>query len=373
MFRAAVAAPVIAAALLASGARAGAADTLAVTPQQASALGVRVASPRPAGEAAAIVLQGQVVLPPRLLRVLSAPVPAIVEQVGAARGDAVRAGGPLVVLNAPQIVEWQREYRQAQLQLQLARETAARDQALFDEGIIAGARAQASRNQLQIAEAAARERGQLLRMAGVRPDASFSGRTQVGAPAAGTVLEVLVQPGQHVDAGAPLVKFAARGPLWLELHAPPPAARSLRAGDEVRVDGCDQAATVSAVNAQVEPGSQTVMVRAQWQAAVACVMPQQHVQAGVKPRGAARAGAWLVPRAAVVRQDGRDLVYLQRTGGFLPLVVEVLGIQPAPPGQPPGDWVQVLPAGGARLAASDAVVIQGAVALKGLAQGLGTP
>lgn len=331
---------------------------LRVQPAQAQALGLRTAAPQPAGSAAPLVLQGQAVLPPQLLRVVSAPVAALIEQVLVAGGDPVAAGRPLLVLNAPQVVEWQREHRQASLQLQLAQQTAERDRALLAEGLIPGARAQASEHQLQIAQAALRERSQLLALAGTRPDAQLSGRLQPAAPAAGTVLEVQVQAGQRVEAGAPLLSFAVRGPLWLELQATPEAAQGLHVGDQVQVAGCAQPARIASIGAQVQDGSQTVTVRARWSVAQDCVLPQQRVQAQVS---APRAGAaWLVPDSALVRLAGRDLVYVQRPGGFQPVPVKVLGTG-AGAGQ---RQVQ------GTLAATDQVVVQGTVALKGLAQGL---
>lgn len=334
------------------------AAVLRVQPAQVQALGLRTAAPQPAGSAAPLVLQGQAVLPPQLLRVISAPVAALVEQVLVAGGDPVAAGRPLLALNAPQVVEWQREHRQASLQLQLAQQTAERDRALLAEGLIPGARAQTSEHQLQIAQAALRERSQLLALAGTRPDVQLSGRLQPVAPAAGTVLEVQVQAGQRVEAGAPLLRFAVRGPLWLELQATPEAAQGLHAGDQVQVAGCAQPARIASIGAQVQDGPQTVTVRARWSVVQDCVLPQQRVQAQVSAPAAAR--AWLVPDSALVRLAGRDLVYVQRPGGYLPVPVTVLGTG-AGTGQR-----QVQGA----LAANDQVVVQGAVALKGLAQGL---
>lgn len=331
---------------------------LQVQPAQARALGLQVAPPQPAGAGAPVLLQGEVVLPPQLRQVVAAPVAALVEQVHVAPGDVLPAGRVLLTLNAPQLVEWQRDHRQAVLQLQLAQQTADRDRALLAEGLIPGARAQASENQLQIAQASVREHAALLQLAGARPDPQLSGRIRPSAPAAGTVLELQVQAGQRVEAGAPLLAFAARGPLWLELQASTEVARTLRVGDEVRVPGCAQPARIASIGAQVEAGPQTVPVRAQWRQAQDCVLPRQRVEAQVVAPGAAP--AWLVPAGAVVRQGGQDLVYVQRAGGYQAVPVRVLGS-----GDAPGLRQVQGP-----LAAGDAVVVQGAVALKGLSQGL---
>lgn len=349
---------------------------LPVQAEQIKRLGLQTAHAQPAGSAGRLLLQGQVVLPPPLLRVISAPLPALVEQTQVARGDTLKAGQALLTLNAPQLIERQRAYRQARLQVDLARQTAERDAALLREGIIPGARAQASQNQLALAEAALREQAQLLQLAGARPSRDLSGRLQLDAPAAGSVVEVLVQPGQQVEAGAPLLKFARTGALWIELQASAEAARRLRVGDVVQLPGCAMPARLASINAHIDAATQTQALRAQWPQANDCATPGQRVQAEVLPADAPaadRAGSWLIPSAAVVRHAGRDIVFVQRPNGFVPVPVRVLGqVQDSGPSASGGATLsQIAPQPPAQLAADDAVVVRGAVALKGMLQGLG--
>lgn len=344
---------------------------VALKPAQIQSLGIRTAPVVAAGDAGRVVLQGQVMLPPALLRVMSVPVAALVEQVHASKGDAVKPGQALVSLNAPQIVEWQREYQQAQLQLKLAQQTAQRDDALLTEGIIAGSRAQASQAQLQIAQATVRERGQLLQMAGVKPNGGLSGRLALSAPGRGTVIDMLVQPGQHVDAGAAILKFASEGALAIDLQAPTEVARRLRKGDLVRVNGCAMPAKIVSINTELDSGSQTQAVRAQWPQANDCALPQQRVQVEValSPNAGNQAANWLVPATAVLRHDGQDIVFVQRGAAFQAVAVRVVSQQAASGNQTA--LTQISPIAPAQIKADELVVTQGTVALKGVLQGLG--
>ncbi len=340
-------------------------------PAQVQSLGIRTAPVVAAGDAGRVVLQGQVMLPPALLRVMSVPVAALVEQVHASKGDAVKPGQALVSLNAPQIVEWQREYQQAQLQLKLAQQTAQRDDTLLAEGIIAGSRAQASQAQLQIAQATVRERGQLLQMAGVKPNGGLSGRLALSAPGRGTVIDMLVQPGQHVDAGAAILKFASEGALAIDLQAPADVARRLRKGDLVRVSACAMPAKIVSINTELDPGSQTQAVRAQWPQANDCALPQQRVQVEValSPDASNQAANWLVPATAVLRHDGQDIIFVQRGAAYQAVAVRVVSQQAASGNQVA--QTQISPIAPAQLKADEQVVTQGTVALKGVLQGLG--
>lgn len=354
---------------------------LVIQPEQARALQLQTAAPVAAADGGQLRLQGQAQLPPASLRVLSAPVEGLVEQVQVGVGDAVAARRPLVQLNSPELVSWQREHRQAQLQAEQARSVAERDTKLLEEGLIPAQRAQASRHQQAAAEAALRERRQLLQLAGVAPDTGLSGRALVVAPAAGRVTEVLVQPGQRVSAGAPLLSLALPGPLWLVLQAPAEVAVQLKAGDAVQVPGCEVVARIETLGAQVEGASQMRVVRAVWPHPPACVLPGQRVEAGVKlsqPKP-----AWWLPSAALVRQDGKDQVYLQRpqglaasspppegskkTGGGPAFSYEAVPVQRIAQGA--DGRVQVRPVTGT-WSTQDRIVVRGAVALKGLAAGL---
>jgi cobalt-zinc-cadmium efflux system membrane fusion protein len=366
---------------LAATAPASAEPLLALQAAQADKLGLRTAKLQAATDTGRVTLQGQITLPPQLLRVVSAPAAGLIEQVHVAKGDAVAAKRPLVSLHAPQLVEWQREHRQAVLQEQLARQTAQRDQSLQAEGIVSSARSQASHNQWLIAQAAVKERAQLLQMAGTQPDASggLSGRVALSAPAKGTVVEMLVEPGQRVEAGAPLLKFASAGALWIDLKATAEVARRLQVGDEVRINGCAMPARLSAINPQLDSSNQTLSLRAQWPQANDCAWPQQQVQAEVvlsqRDTPASQSQRWLVPASAVLKHEGQDTVFVQRPGGFMGVSVKVLGQQTqatTTQGQS-SSWLQLQPVKADGLKAQDKVVVQGAVALKGLAQGLGAP
>lgn len=344
---------------------------LDLKPAQVQSLGIRATRVLPAGDAGRVTLQGQVTLPPALMRVISVPVAALVEQVHASKGDAVKPGQALVSLNAPQIVEWQREYQQATLHLKLAQQTARRDEALLADGIIAGARAQASQAQLQIAQATVRERGQLLQMAGVKPHGGLSGNVTLSAPGRGTVIDMLVQPGQRVDAGAPVLKFASEGALAIDLQAPAAVAHRLRKGDLVRISGCAMPATLVSINTELDPGSQTLALRAKWPQANDCALPQQRVQAEValSPDNTNQATSWLVPATAVLRHDGQDIVFVQRGTRYQAVAVGVVSQQAASGAQ--AAQTHITPIAPAQFKTDELVVSQGTVALKGVLQGLG--
>ena len=204
----------------------------------------------------------QVVIPVNQEQVVAAPVAGLVEAMSVSTGDAVRAGQWLVRMRSPQAQELGRDVLQSGSQLELARRTAQRDDALYKEGLIPLSRLEASRAQLTQQQAQANERRQALAMAG-GTSAGPNGTISVQAPLGGRVLAQLVSVGQRVDAMTPLYRIATLNPLWLEIQVPAKLASDVRAGDAVQLSGVnDVKGQVIGLGASVDPKTQSIMVRA---------------------------------------------------------------------------------------------------------------
>lgn len=212
----------------------------------------------------------QVVIPVNQEQVVAAPVAGLVEAMSVSTGDAVRAGQWLVRMRSPQAQELGRDVLQSGSQLELARRTAQRDEALYKEGLIPLSRLEASRAQLTQQQAQAQERRQALTMAGGAATTP-NGAVSVQAPLSGRVLAQLVQVGQRVEAMTPLYRIATLSPLWLEIQVPAKLAGDVRTGDVVQLVGTESAESVKgqviSLGASVDAKTQSVMVRARIAAA----------------------------------------------------------------------------------------------------------
>jgi membrane fusion protein, heavy metal efflux system len=109
----------------------------------------------------------------------------------------------------------------------------------------------------------------------------------------------------------------------------------------------------------VDPDSQTVMLRALIDRNARNLRPGQNVEVTVA--GVAEGGeAWRVPRDAVVRHEGRALVFMRVRDGFQPLAVSVL--------HEAGDNYTI----GAALPQRAQIAVTGAAGLKAKLMGIGT-
>ena len=360
-------------ALLAAGfvsaAQAQSAGPIRISPDQLAKAGVVFAAVKPASTAGVGVrLAGSVVYPPNRIEIVSEPAAGVVQAVLVNSLEHVKAMQALARLHSPQLLEWQRDYVQLAAQLELATKKTERDENLFKEGIIAASRLQDTRNQLAQAQVAVQERAQMLKLAGMRQAAIATLASQHGlnpvidiqTPRGGTVLELMVAPGQRVEAGAPLVKLARAGELWLELQASRMQGDQIAIGDTVNVRACKESGRVSAIAPQMAEQSQLVIVRATLPGADRCLRAGQYLEATISSKTVPQTGR-LVPAGALVRDAGRELLFVRDAKGVRPLNVTVIT----------SDATSAVVQGA--LQDGVQVAVQGTANLKGIWLGLGVP
>ena len=321
-------------ALRATAASARAADEVAVTQAQMQGLGITLQRlERPAD------IQGQayparVVLPPSQEQVVSAPLAGLVDRVLVGENDIVKSGQPLLRLVSPELGELQLKLLEAASKSRLSQKTLQRERTLFTEGIIperrvqeAEAAAEEGRARLLQAEAALRLAGlDAGRIKKIGAGGALQDSLTVHAKAAGTVLALVVKPGQRVAQADALMRLADTRQLWLDIQLPADRRSQVDIkGGQIAVVGRDAAARPMSVGAVVSD-SQTVTLRAQVTQGAALLRPGEYVQAQVPFAAGAGSGgeSWPVPVASVVRQGDKAYVFVRTTKGFLAQQVTVL-------------------------------------------------
>jgi multidrug efflux pump subunit AcrA (membrane-fusion protein) len=277
----------------------------------------------------AIHLAGTVVVPSRLLEIVSTPVSGTVRSIGIDNMQRIAVGRTIATLDSPQGLEWQREYLQQRAIVLIAQSKLDREEQLFKDGIVSESRLSDARNGLVIVSLPMREKRNMLRLAGLSDNAieslGASGKmalqTTIVASASGLVLEQMVSLGQRVDAGTPIVKIARDGPRWIEMNVPRDTLPQLRVGDTVTVAGCKANGKVIALAGQVQASSQAVLARAEFLNGSDCLRPNQHVDIGVT--ASQKLGrSFVVPASSIVHNKGKDYVFVRRERGFMPVLLE---------------------------------------------------
>ncbi len=192
-----------------------AAQAVPLSAEHARALGVRTSAVS-AAETLDVGTHARVVSKLDAQYVVAAPYPGIVPRVLVAIGQTVRPGQPLASFPSPQLFDARRALAEANSQARLAQQALVRDRSLYEDGIIAASRWQATQARATEAAAMARARRAEMASAGV----VFSGageEAQLVASHRGIVSEVNAVPGTRVEGAAPLFRTVDPDALELDL------------------------------------------------------------------------------------------------------------------------------------------------------------
>lgn len=300
-----------------------AADELTISANQKQTLGIVTASlpSKQQGELAG--MPAQVVIPGNQLFSVSTPLAAMLEQTLVGVGDAVKKGQVLATLQSPALVEAQRGLLQAATQAQLAKDNLARDEKLWQDGIISESRLRATQSQSREASAALAERTQMLKLSGMSNSAisslqsggNMNSLLSVTSPIEGVILEKNASAGQRLEAAALLFKVAKLDPLALEIQAPLARTHGLKVGSAVTILGFSATGKLTAIGRSLSAGNQSVLLRAQIFKGAELLRPGQFVEASIDT-GANSGMQWSVPNSALARVEGKTLIFVETAKGF---------------------------------------------------------
>ena len=338
------------------------AQVLPVSEQEQMLLGIDVQKVTAVEQGGAGEISLRVAFAPDGEWVIKTPLSGTLQRVYVQVGDQVNIGDPLVVVRSADMVALQRDYLKARAELNLQVSVFERDKKLSDAGSISDRRWQETRFNHDTAQAEyAGLRGQLM-LAGFSDadlrklaDTMEIGPDIVLRSAADAI--VLARPamlGEQLDGSELLVSLGETGKLVLEGNLSKTAAANLGVGSQIALQSNGARAELVFVSSVIDPQTQTVQVRAQ-------PRDTKVLKAGQLTRWDVLSGGLLitVPSSAVVKLDGKDVVYLSVPSGF-----EVRDVQVKSTGS--GKWMVL-----AGLETGDRIAVAGTAVLKGMSMGIG--
>jgi cobalt-zinc-cadmium efflux system membrane fusion protein len=318
-----------------------------------------------------VPLTGEVRFAERKVTHLSPRAEGVIRKVLVALGEKVAAGQPLLEMESSGLAEAESSYLESEATLRLSRKALDRQSALREEGISSEKEFLAARQDAESAGIRAQAAGDKLRRLGLGQaeidglgragPAAAQGRLVLRAPAAGTVLDMHAVPGEAARPDQNVFTIGDLSQMWVWADVYEGQVRQVLAHEHHG----DMRATVTA---KAFPGEV-------FPATVDFVAPSMDektrtlkVRIGVpNPRGKLRAGmfvnvelylpsgpdALVVPRAAVLSDEGRSFVFLRHHGDFWVR-------RPVETGRASGDRVEITKG----LAGGETVATEGCFLLK---------
>jgi cobalt-zinc-cadmium efflux system membrane fusion protein len=293
-----------------------------LTDAQLARLGVKTAAARLTSEVPLGAVPGVITLPPESRVAVTASLPGAIRQVFVIEGQEVRRGQPLATMVSRDAMELGGSRGRASARVGLARANLDRAEALFKEGVIAGARVQEARAELAQAQSEAGEAGRILAASG----ASGSGLVTLRAPISGRVSKVAVQTGGPVDGlTAPFVIDAANA-YQLDLQLPERLGASVRPGMTVSLPG-NATGRILSVGSSIDPATRSIIAKASLGSAQGLIAGKSvMVSIGAGTGGAGTGGEVVsVPSTAVTRIEDKDVVFVREGKRFIQREVRLGG------------------------------------------------
>ncbi|WP_322515676.1 efflux RND transporter periplasmic adaptor subunit [Rhodopseudomonas palustris] len=353
------------AALFACGV-ARASDELPISAVQAERVGIETLPLEQQPVAVGLSFPGKITVPPDRTRLMNAPFGGRIERLLVRTDSAVKAGDVLAELQSPALAHAQAEYLVAYNKERLLKTTLDREEQLAPYGAVPKKQVIITQNEYDQARATAAERRQALSHVGMTEpqiekltsSQKLDPKLTLISPIDGVVLESATMPGQTVEALAPVFRLAQLSPLWVEIQVPALRVEEFAVGARVTVRGHDCIGRVVSIGSSVEPTSQTVIVRAEFDEPDPDLRPGQMVEAQIASSVSGNS-EWRVRTGAMVRRGSDAFVFVQTSGGFVATPVKIREELP-----------QFAVVSGS-FRGDERIAVRGVAALKGAWQGLG--
>lgn len=224
-------------------------------------------------------------------------------------GQEVQGGAPLIEVDAREetaaLESAQAQQSSASANLELARQTRVRSEALYRDGLVSAQELERARAQAEAAEASARAASAQVSQRKVQ--LNFHA---IKAPFAGTVGDVLVRLGDFVGATTPVTSVAQADVLEVSVAVPSERARTVALGNPLELLDRQGNALITTevffVAPQADPRTQLVEVKGAFRN-TAGLRPSELVRTRLVY---GRRNALQIPALAVVRQSGQAFAFV---------------------------------------------------------------
>jgi cobalt-zinc-cadmium efflux system membrane fusion protein len=307
-------------------------DTIQFAPDSAQLKQIQVADVKveriPIDE---VVAPGHIEANPNRVSRIALPVAGRVSKVLVGLGDAVRENQPLILMESSEIPALQAAYRRAEADVSQSQAALAKAEAdlkrvrdLFEnkaiaqkEVISAESEAARARASLAQAEATSEEAVQQLRILGIVPG-SADRTVTVRATVSGKVIEINVAPGEYRnDTSQPVMTLADLSTVWVAADVPESAIGLVKVGGPVAITfpafpDRTFSGNVKRIGDTVDKETRTIKVRVELLNPKGDFRPDMFAQVR-SDRGSRNLSC--VPTKAVLQEEGKNLVYVERGPG----------------------------------------------------------
>ena len=262
---------------------------------------------------------------------VSSPVNGRVVKIGAQAGDAVRAGQPLLWLDAPEFSSAVADQSKSQADVRQKQAAFARAKSLFEGEVLA--RKDMESSQADLAQSQAESLRAQQRLANLTQGVGGDGGKYVlRAPLNGVVSERKANPGSEVRSDAPDALFVVTDPtrLWVIIDVPEKYIGKVRVGQKVEVEvdafpGADFLGQIASIGEVLDPATRRVQVRCTISNPQRRLKPEMYAR--VTPITDESRKLVRIPNGAIITEGLYSFVFVEKEAGVFERRRVALGLQ----------------------------------------------
>jgi cobalt-zinc-cadmium efflux system membrane fusion protein len=296
--------------------------------QQIQSMGIELGSLQQTYLGLSVFANGIVDVPPQNKSYIAMPFGGYIKQIKVLDGMQVQKGQVLLVVEHPEIIQLQQEYLELLGQQEYLLADYERQKQLFEKEAGSAKSYQQAKSAFLVNKAKLSGLSMQLEMANVNINQLKNGqieRTQkICSPFAGVITKVTANVGSFAEPKDNLLEIIDLKHAHAELTVYEKYLSFLQKDQVVHLQFVDEQATAEAkvylIGREIS-AERTVKVHCHFEQLPTHITPGSYLKAEIRAENQLQ---YTLPEEAIVQQNGKDVVFIEQDGNFLPIEVDIL-------------------------------------------------
>ena len=304
---------------------------LKLSPKQRQTLGLELGNLEQINMGLSVFANGVIDVPPQNKSYIAMPFGGYIKKINVLDGMQVQKGQILMVVEHPEVIELQQEYLEVQGQAEYLAADYERQKELYAKEAGSAKSYQQAKSAYMVNKAKLSGLAMKLEMANVNMNTLRNGqieRTQnIRSPFAGVITKVTANVGAFAEPKDNLLEIIDLKHAHAELTVYEKYLSFLQKEQSVKLQFVDMHTTASAkiylIGREIST-ERTVKVHCHFDKLPADITPGSYLKAEIR---AEDQNQFTLPEEAVVQQNGKDVVFIEKEGNFLTVEIDILMTQ----------------------------------------------
>lgn len=304
---------------------------LKLSPKQRQSLGLELGNLEQINMGLSVFANGVIDVPPQNKSYIAMPFGGYIKKINVLDGMQVQKGQILMVVEHPEVIQLQQEYLEVQGQAEYLAADYERQKELYAKEAGSAKSYQQAKSAYMVNKAKLSGLAMKLEMANVNMNTLRNGqieRTQnIRSPFAGVITKVTANVGAFAEPKDNLLEIIDLKHAHAELTVYEKYLSFLQKEQSVKLQFVDMHTTASAkiylIGREIST-ERTVKVHCHFNKLPADITPGSYLKAEIR---AEDQNQFTLPEEAVVQQNGKDVVFIEKKGNFLTVEIDILMTQ----------------------------------------------